>query len=60
MVSAAQVKATTNYIKNHTTRYTIQCNNVTDADVIEFLKGVENRNAFFKRLVREEMCRVNR
>lgn len=60
MVSAAQVKATTNYIKNHTTRYTIQCNNDTDSDIIEFMKGVDNRNAFIKKLIRDEMCRVNR
>lgn len=51
----SKVRATTKYIKEHTTRYTIQCNNETDADIIEFLEGVENRNAYIKALIRKEI-----
>lgn len=55
MVSPAQVRATTKYIKEHTRRYVLQCNNERDADVIEYLSGKENVNAFLKGLVRERM-----
>lgn len=57
-VSKARVRATTKYIKEHTQRYTLQCNNETDADIIAFLDAQENKTAFLKRLIREEMARV--
>lgn len=56
-LSAAQVKATTNYIKNHTRRFTIQCHNEKDADVITYLESCGNVNALVKRLIREEIKR---
>ena len=59
MATAAQVKATTKYIKEHTRRYVVQCNNDTDADIIEFMEGVTNRNQFVKDLIRAEISRKN-
>lgn len=55
MVSSAQVKATTQYIKNHTKRYVVQCNNEKDADIIEHLKGVDNVNGYIKQLIRDSI-----
>lgn len=55
MASAAQTKATTKYIKEHTTRFVLQCNNVKDADIISFLKEQKNVNAVLKNLVREKI-----
>ena len=55
MATAAQVKATTKYIKEHTRRFTISCNNETDADVIEFLERQDNVTAYVKALVRREI-----
>lgn len=57
MSSAAQVKATTKYIKEHTRRYTISCNNKTDRDIIEFLEKQENVTAYIKDLVRKEISK---
>lgn len=55
MVSAARSKATTNYIKNHTHRYIMQCHNEKDADIIEFMDTVENRNEFMKQAIRAKI-----
>lgn len=52
---AARVKATSNYIKNHTRRFTLQCNKETDADIIEFLESKDNYNAYLKELIRSRM-----
>lgn len=55
MVTAARVKATTKYIKNHMRTFVCRCNNETDADVIRYLEECGNVNAEIKRLVRKEM-----
>lgn len=57
MATVAQTKATTKYIKNHTRRWVLQCNNATDADIIGYLEGVPNVNALLKELVRERIAR---
>lgn len=59
MATAAQVRATTKYIKEHTKRYVVQCHNEKDADIIEFLARQGNVNAFLKALVREKMAEEN-
>lgn len=60
MATAAQVKATTKYIKEHTKRYVIQCNNEKDADIIDFLARQDNVNGFLKALIREKIGEENR
>lgn len=55
MVKPSQVKATNNYIKNHTRRYTLQCNKETDADIIEFLDSVPNYTKLLKAIIREKI-----
>lgn len=55
MVSAAQVKATTKYIKTHMRQFVCRCHNERDKDVIEYLEGCGNVNAEIKRLVRQEI-----
>lgn len=62
MASTAQARsrATTKYIKSHTRRWTIQCNNDTDADVIAYLEGYEGSvNALVKQLVRQHIARCD-
>lgn len=55
MVTAARVRATTKYIKNHMRTFVCRCNNKTDADVIRYLEECGNVNAEIKRLVRKEI-----
>lgn len=57
MATVAQTKATTEYIKNHTRRWVLQCNNATDSDIIEYLESSPNVNALLKELVRERIAR---
>ena len=56
MATAAQVRATTKYIKEHTRSYTIRCNNETDADIIEFLGAKDNVTAYIKGLIKREIA----
>lgn len=55
VVKPSQVRATNNYIKNHTRRFTLQCNRETDADIIEFLESVPNYTELLKDLIRREI-----
>lgn len=57
MATSAQVKATSKYIKEHTRRYTLQCNKETDADIIEFLDGAPNYTKLLKELIRKEISK---
>lgn len=41
--------------KNNTTRIRFQLNNVYDADIIEFMNSLPNKNGYLKDLVREDM-----
>lgn len=58
MVSAAQVKATTKYIKEKTRRYVVQCNRQYDADIIEFLEGKPNVAGYIKELIRKDIQKI--
>lgn len=55
MSTPAQIRATTNYIRNHTKRYTLQCNKKKDADIIEFLNSKSNYTAYLKEIIRKDM-----
>lgn len=41
--------------KNNTTRIRFQLNNEYDADIIEFMNTLSNKNGYLKELVREDM-----
>ena len=53
--SQAQARATNKYIKNHTRRFTLQCNKDTEADIIEYLESADNYNLLLKELIREKI-----
>lgn len=55
MAKPSQVKATNNYIKNHTRRFTLQCNKETDADIIEYLESAPNYTELLKEIIREKI-----
>ena len=45
----------TEYSKTHTTRIAFQLSNEYDADILEYMKTVPNKNAYLKDLVRADM-----
>lgn len=55
MASPAQIRANTKYVKNHTKRYTIQCHNEYDKDIIQWLTTKENYAQYIKALIREDI-----
>ncbi len=57
MATQAQIDASTKYIRNHTRQFVVRCNNVKDADVIEYLESSGNITEEIKRLVREEISK---
>jgi hypothetical protein len=57
MPSAAQNKATTQYVKKHMRRFTLQCHKEYDADVIAFLESKDNYNGYLKELLRRELVK---
>lgn len=54
-VSDAQLKAQAKYDKEHTVGFYVKLNKVSDADVIEKLKTVENRQGYIKELIRNDI-----
>ena len=58
MVTQAQSRATTKYVKTHMRQFVLRCHNERDADVISWLEGTGNVNGTLKRLVREEIARI--
>lgn len=57
MSTEAQKRASIKYSANNTTRLYISLNNKTDGDIIEFLKGLTNKQGFVKEAIREKMGR---
>ena len=55
MATPAQLRAGAKYDKTHTTQFILKLNNKTDADIIEQLKEVENRQGYIKKLIREDI-----
>jgi len=51
MKYAAQEK----YRKANRKTFTLELNQKTDADIIEFLAAIDNRNGFLKKLIRDEV-----
>ena len=56
---ADNYKYTKKYDENNTTRVQLKLNNKTDADIIEYLNSVDNKQGTIKRLLREEISRGN-
>lgn len=55
MASKAQIKANNKYNRANTTSFTFRFNNGTDADIIEFMQALENKNGFIKQIIRENI-----
>ena len=45
------------YNKEKTTKISFKLNNEYDADILEFMKTVGNKNGYLKELVRQDMAR---
>ena len=53
--SEAKLKAAAKYDKNNTKLIQLKLNKKTDADILEFLDGLDNRQGFIKELIRKHM-----
>ena len=51
----AQIRAAVKYDKNNTRLIQMKLNKKTDADILEFLDGLDNRQGFIKDLIRKHM-----
>lgn len=56
--SEAQKRATAKYDAANTVQFKIKLNKTTDAELIEFLKGLDNRQGYLKELILQDMKRV--
>lgn len=54
--SDAQMRAVTKYDATHTIRIGLKLNKGTDADIIEWLSRLENRQGYIKKLIREDIA----
>lgn len=55
MSSEAQRRATAKYDKANRTTIAVKLNRKTDADIIDHLEKIENRQGYIKDLIREDM-----
>lgn len=55
MASKAQRQAVARYDATHTVQFKLKLNKATDADIIEVLESVENRQAYLKELIRADI-----
>lgn len=53
----AQRRAKEKYDSNNTTQLKLKLNNKTDADILEKLQSVPNKQGYIKGLIREDMKR---
>jgi hypothetical protein len=51
----AQIKAAAKYDKTNTKLIQLKLNKKTDADILDFLDGLDNRQGFIKELIRKHM-----
>ena len=54
MATEAQKRASAKYDKAHTKGIYLKLNTKTDADIIEFLSGVDNVQRYIKKLIRND------
>lgn len=55
MVSKAKIKAQARYDKENTHAYILKLNKKTDADILEKMNDVSNKQGYIKELVRKDM-----
>ena len=55
MATEAQKKAFKRYDKKARATYSLKLSKIADADIIEFLNGVDNKNEFLKTAIRKAM-----
>ena len=55
MPTEAQKRASAKYAKANTRTISIKLNKKTDADVIEKLDTVQNKNGYIKKLIRKDI-----
>ena len=53
----AQLKAQAKYDAEHTTGVYLKLNNKNDADILDRLASVDNRQGYIKQLIREDIKR---
>lgn len=51
----SQIKAVRRYDDKNTIQFRMKLNKTTDADVIEFLQSLPNKQGFIKQLIRDHM-----
>ena len=56
--SKAQVRASAKYDKANTKQFVIKLNKIYDADIMEKLATVENRQGYIKELILADMKRI--
>lgn len=57
MSTQAQKRASIKYDALNTTRLYVRLNNKTDADILEHLNQIENKQGYIKDLIRKDMKR---
>lgn len=55
MATAARIRANAKYDKAHTVQVQLKLNIKTDADIIDYLNMVGNKQGYIKGLIREEI-----
>jgi hypothetical protein len=56
----ADSQAKRDWMKANTTVITIKLNHRTDADILERLTSVDNRNGYIKQLIREDIAKTEK
>lgn len=55
MTSTAQIRASNKYNKEHTMILSMRLNLKNDADIIKYLKQIDNKTGLVKSLIREQI-----
>lgn len=56
----ADSQAKRDWMKANTTVITIKLNHRTDADILERLTSIDNRNGYIKQLIREDIAKTEK
>ena len=60
MVRESQKRANAKYDRANTTRLYIKLNNNTDADVLDHLQNISNKQGYIKSLIREDIKKTTK
>lgn len=55
MASEAQKRATAKYDRENKVTITVKLNKKTEADLVAFMEGIDNKQGYIKSLIREAM-----